>query len=218
MLLVYTLVFEYFLRVGMENFSAYFMIGYLPWNFFVIALLTSCSSIVDAAGLIKKVWFPRMIIPLAIVLSSFVQFLLTLVVLFPALFYFRISIGPSALLLPAVMLLHILFTAGLSFLFATLYVSFRDTRHFLEILATIWFWMTPIVYGLERVPAEPRALRALLLYNPMTQFVNAYRDILFLCSFPSPRRWLAIGAVTLVALSAGLFVFHRRQPKFAEML
>jgi len=220
MLMVYWFVFTVVFHVDMENFPVYFILGYLPWNFFVISLMTSCGSIVDNAGLIKKVYFPRMIIPLAIVLSSFVQFLLTFLVLFPALLYFRIELNLSVAALPGVMLLHILFTAGLCFLVSTIYVYFRDTKHFLEILVTIWFWATPIVYPIDKVinANAPQAVKWLLLYNPMTQFINAYRDVLFLSGFPSPRRWLALVAVTLVTLAIGFLVFHRRQPKFAETL
>jgi len=221
MLLVYWFVFTIVFHVGMENFPVYFILGFLPWNFFVISLMTSCSSIVDNAGLIKKVYFPRLIIPLAIVLSSFVQFLLTFIVLLPALWYFDIQLNFSIVALPGIMLLHILFTAGACFLVSTIYVYFRDTKHFLEILVTIWFWATPIVYPFTKVSESgaPQLLKNLLLYNPMTQFVNAYRDVLFdPVSFPSPRRWLALGVVTLVTLVIGFFVFHRQQPKFAETL
>jgi ABC-2 type transport system permease protein len=206
--------------VDLENFPVYFILGYLPWNFFVISMMTACGSIVDNAGLIKKVYFPRLIIPLAIVLSSFVQFLLTFIVLLPALWYFKIKINLSIVALPGVMLLHILFTAGVSFFVATIYVYFRDTKHFLEILTAIWFWATPIVYPMAKVTDSnaPEILKNLLLWNPMTQFVSAYRDVLFESGFPSPRRWLALGLVTLVTLVIGFFVFHRQQPKFAETL
>jgi len=220
MLMVYWFVFTKVFYVDMENFPVYFIIGFLPWNFFVNSLLTSCSSVVDNAGIIKKVYFPRMIIPYGIVLSSFVQFLLTFIVLFPAMLWFSIEVNLSVLMLPLIMLLHILFTTGICFFFATIYVYFRDTRHFLEILVTIWFWMTPIVYPLERVTAAnvPAALKMLLLYNPMTQFINAYRDVLFLSGFPSLNRWIALAALTLVTLTVGFILFYRRQPKFAETL
>jgi lipopolysaccharide transport system permease protein len=220
MLMVYWFVFTVVFHVDMENFPVYFILGYLPWNFFVISLMTACGSIVDNAGLIKKVYFPRLIIPLAIVLSSFVQFLLTFVVLLPALWYFDIRPTYSLIALPGVMILHILFTSGFCFLVSTIYVYFRDTKHFLEILVTIWFWATPIVYPISKVTDSnaPQALKNLLLYNPMTQFINAYRDVLFDPSFPSLRRWLALSAVTLVTLVIGFYVFHRQQPKFAETL
>lgn len=221
MLMVYWFVFTIVFYVDIENFPVYFILGYLPWNFFVASLMTSCSSIVDNAGLIKKVYFPRMIIPLSIVLSSFVQFLLTFIVLVPALWWFDIRLNLSIVALPGVMLLHILFTAGICFFVATIYVYFRDTKHFLEILVAIWFWATPIVYPMTKVTNAnaPELVKKLLLYNPMTQFVNAYRDVLFdPVVFPSPRRWIALGAVTLVTLVVGFWVFHRQQSKFAETL
>lgn len=216
MLIVYTLAFKYVLRVGKEDFAFYFIVAYLPWNFFALSLAISVGAIVDNASLLKKVYFPREILPLSIVLSNFVQFLLTFVVLVPAFLYFNHSLGLSVLLLPALMVLHIVFTLGIAMILATLYVYFRDTRHLLEVVLNLWFWVTPIVYTFDTIK-NPQIIETLQL-NPMTLFVMAYRDILYSARMPDLLLLAELLAWSLAALMFGAGLFGRYKFRFAEAI
>lgn len=215
MLAVYTFAFQVVLGMGGSDFAFYFIVGFLPWSFFATSLATAVGAIVDASNLLKKVYFPREILPLSIVLSNFVQFLLTFVVLVPCFLYFHKTVGPSVVLLPLLFVLHISFTLGVAMVLATLYVYFRDTRHFVEILLNIWFWLTPIVYKTDRIPHE---IARLLRFNPMTLFVEAYRSILFEATLPAGLLWGQLAALAAASLFIGSAVFGRYKLRFAEAI
>lgn len=215
MLVVYTFAFQVVMGSQKEDFAFFFIVAYLPWSFFVQSLALSVGAVVDNGGLLKKVYFPREILPLSVVLSNFVQFLLTFVVLVPFFFYFHHTPGPSLATLPLVMLLHIAFTLGVGMVFATLYVYFRDTRHFVEILLNVWFWLTPVVYTLDKLAGKPYA-EAVMWLNPMTLFVIAYRAILFESRFPEPMLFAQLAAISVGTLFFGAAVFGRYKMRFAE--
>jgi len=216
MLVVYTLAFQVVLKVPQEDFAFYFIVAYLPWSFFAQSLALSVGAVVDNAGLVKKVYFPREILPLSLVLSNFVQFLLTFIVLIPFFVYFHRMPGPSVVVLPLVMVLHIAFTLGIAMILATVYVHFRDTRHFVEILLSIWFWLTPIIYPLDKI--QGTVVEPLMMLNPMALFVFGYRAILFEGRMPEPLLLLQIAGVSALSLLAGAQVFGRFKMRFAEAI
>ena len=137
MLIVYTVAFKYIIRIRVENFPLFFLCGFLPWTFLSLSLSMAVSSIKDNANLVKKVYFPREILPLSIVLSNLVQFLLTFIILIPALLLFKIKLGLPLLYLPLIIIFHLAFTLGLSLFLSALNVFFSDIRHLLEIFLQI---------------------------------------------------------------------------------
>lgn len=220
MLVVYTFAF----RVVMHqpgDFAFYFIVGYLPWNFFAQSLAFGVGAIVDNGALLKKVYFPREILPLSLVLSTFVQFLLTFLILPPMYLYFGHTIGLSIVWLPVILALHIGFTLGIAMVLATVYVYFRDTRHFVEILLNVWFWFTPIVYRLSMVEGDDPlhvAMVSALKLNPMTVFLEAYRAVLFHARFPEPMLMAQVAGWSVLALLFGSSLFGRYKLRFAEAI
>ncbi len=220
MLIVYTFAFDYVLRIreigGVTNFPLFFMCAFLPWAFFSQSLSMSVSSLVDNANLIKKIYFPREILPISIVLSNLVNFLLTFFILFPALFFWKVQLSWVLVLLPATILLHTLFTIGLSLMLASLYVFFRDIKHLLEVFLTIWFWLTPIVYPMRLVEQLPPFFERLYLLNPMTVFTEIYRDLLLYGQMPNIQAMTKVVLFTIFSLSFGILVFSTHSPRLAE--
>ncbi len=216
MMMVYTVAFRYILEFGEKDFAFYFIVAFLPWNFFAMSVAFSVSTVVDNGNLLKKVYFPREILPLSVVLSSLVQFLLTGIVLVPAFIYFHHGIGLSILFLPIVILFHVIFTLGVALILSTLYVYFRDTRHFVEILLNIWFWVTPIIYRMDSIRHD--SIRDLLSLNPMTQIIVAYRDILYRAQMPEPAAMAEILVVSVLTLFVGQVIFARYKWRFAEAI
>ena len=154
-------------------------------------------------------------LPLGAVTAQLVQFMLmyTTVVALGALSGVMV---PSALLaiLPLVAL-QFIFTCGLALAFATAHVFFRDTRHLLEVMLQIWFWVTPVVYSLAIVPA---GLRGYFLLNPMAWFVSSYHDIVLDGTAPSLAAFGLMAVVTCTIAFLGLTVFGRYERKFAELV
>ncbi len=215
MLIVYTVAFKYIIKIRVENFPLFFLCGFLPWTFLSLSLSMAVSSIKDNANLVKKVYFPREILPLSIVLSNLVQFLLTFIILIPALILFKIKLGFPLLFLPLIILFQLAFTLGLAFILSSLNVFFSDVRHLLEILLQIWFWLTPIIYPVNFVPERFQSLYRL---NPAVLFVESYRNSLLYNKGLSSVELISLFLVGAVFLTFGHLVFNRYNRRFAEVI
>lgn len=210
---VYTLAFRYIVRVPIERFPLFLLSGLLPWMFFTSALSAATSSVADNGTLVRKVAFPRAVLPLASVTSALVQFLLMYTVLVPTALFTGAGLSPAWIALVPVVILQTAFTAGLGLLLATAYVFVRDARHLLDVALQVWFWITPIVYAANMAPA---GLRRWLQFNPMLHFVTAYQDIVTRHAWPSLETLLLLTALAVVSLTLGWAVFARTQGRFAE--
>lgn len=144
---IYFLVFGLFLQSPVPNFAFYLFAGLMAWDLFASTLSAATVSIVGNAGLIKKVYFPREILPLAAIGAGLFHFFLQLLMLLSVLLIFRFDfVGPNLLLLPVALLALVLFLTGMSLLLSAANVYLRDVQYLLEIFLLLWFWLTPIVY------------------------------------------------------------------------
>jgi len=215
LLVVYSIAFKYVIRIRVENFPLFFMVAFLPWTFLTLSLSLSVNVIVDNRYLIKKVYFPREILPLSVVLFNLVQFLLTFLILFPVLFLFRVPLGPSLGGLPLVIGLQTLFITGIALVLSNLNVYFRDIKHLVEVFLQMWFWLTPVAYPFTLVP-DP--VKFLFKLNPMTLFVIAYRDILLEARFPDMALMGQLALWSLGVLVLGYLLFNRYDARLAESI
>jgi len=213
MLVVYTVAFKYIIRVRVENFPVFFLCAFLPWSFLHSSLSMSVGSIKDNGNLVKKVYFPREALPLSVVLSNLVQFLLTFLILIPALLLFKIELGLPLLLLPLIILFQTGFNLGLSFFFSSFNVFFSDVKHLLEIFLQIWFWLTPIIYPISFVPERFQTLYSL---NPAVQFVEGYRNLLLNNTGISFPQWGMLFFIGFLFLVLGHLFFNHYNKRFAE--
>jgi len=236
-LAVFTLVFTFFLINGVDNFAVLFMAGFLVWNFFNLSTLTATGAVVGNANLVRKVRFPRIVLPLSSVGFGGVHFVLQLAVLFAALaVLYRDAFGPQLVLVVPALAVAVTFTVALALLASALNVRYRDVEHLLEIALLAWFWLTPIVYPVTVVRdrlAEAGLLGLFRFYmlNPMTAVVVAMqraiynhpvvdgRQILPADGYGFYLQWLGVAAVvSVVLLAVGLWTFRRLQADFAEEL
>jgi lipopolysaccharide transport system permease protein len=218
---VYTLVFtKFFPQQVVHPYPLFLFAGILPWTFFAAAVLESTSSITANAGLIKKVMFPAEALPLVVVLSHLVHFALAIPILLAAMVGFMLAgqttISATVLLVPVVMLVQTIFVAGVAMTVSSASVLFRDLRDIITNLMQLGFFITPIIYLIDRI--DSRVLRALLRLNPMTPFVIAYQHLLFFGSLPSLSDTLLMLAYAFVAIAMGIFVFDRLRDTLAEAI
>jgi len=219
LLLVYTFVFTVVLPgargQGLEPYALFIFCGILPWTWFSSSLLDASNVLIAGGNLIKKVLFPAEVLPIVNVLAGLVHFALGLPILAAFLAYYRTPVAVLDLLwLPVVVFVQLLLTTGLALLVSALAVHFRDVRDLLQNLLTLWFFATPIIYPLERVPD---AMRWWLNLNPFTHLAVAYQEVLFRSGpFTGGTRLLAVGGMALGACAAGYFVFDRLRETFAE--
>jgi ABC-2 type transport system permease protein len=192
-LLVFTFVFQVVLKNGVPNFAVYLLSGLLAWNLFSGALTLSARSVVENANLVKKVYFPREILPLASVGATIVDFLLQglVLVVFMVVERYYHQLGVNLLLLPLSMLALLLFTTALALWVGALNVKYRDTQHLLNLALLTWFWLTPVVYPMGLVQGQLQHSRfgeggliAYLILNPMASIISGFQRALYGVTFP----------------------------------
>jgi ABC-2 type transport system permease protein len=240
-LAVFTLVFTFFLPNGVPKFAVLFMSGFLVWSFFNSATLHATGAVVGNANLVKKVRFPRLVLPLASVGFAGVHFVLQLLVFFVFLVpFYPDAFGPQLWLLAPALAVAVVFTVGMSLLASALNVRYRDVQHLLEVVMLAWFWITPIVYPVTVVRdrlADEGLLWMFKFYmaNPLTAVVVAAQRAIYnhpvVATADGPRQvlpaggygfylqWLGVAAaISAVLLLVGLWTFRRLQADFAEEL
>jgi lipopolysaccharide transport system permease protein len=216
MIVVYTLAFSYILRIRGTGFVFYLMLGQLAWTFFATSSAMATGAIVDNAGLLKSVTFPRAILPIGTVLFNLAQYLLTIGVFLPVmLFWYRVPLSGPMVLFPVFLMLQVLFTIGVALILATATAFFRDVRHLIEVLLAVMFWTTPILYEIRQVPDR---LRLPILLSPMSSFVVAYERMFFYREWPDPTIWAIACAYSLGALAIGMMMILAFDNRFSEQL
>ncbi len=219
---VYTLIFGHFFTRpgGVDPYSVFLFTGILPWTFFAGAILESTTAVAGNAGLIKKVMFPAEALPLVVVLSHLVHFLLALPILFVALgvagFLGKITFGWPLLLVPVLMLLQTMLVAGISLVVASASVLFRDLRDLVANLMQLAFFLTPIIYYLGDIGSP--TLRSLLRVNPMTSFAIGYQDVFFFARWPNGLDMSLMVIWAFAFLALGFVVFDRLRDTLAEAI
>ena len=232
---IFTVVFAFFIRVkvepgdpsGLNIFAVWLLCGLLPWAFFTNVVNGGMASLVANENLIKKVYFPRIALPISNAASVVVTWLVEMSVLLVVL----LVVGGRPLIwLPFVVLTMAalaLFALGASLLFSVSNVYFRDTQHFVAIAFQAWFYATPIVYPGFLVEDQSDKIGPIFsdvtlydLYrlNPMERFVEIFRNLLYDNRWPELDSVLWVLLWTVVSLAAGLWVFQRHQRRLAEVL
>lgn len=232
-LAVFYVVFQLILKNNIDRFAIFLLSGLLVWNLFSVGLSGAVASVTGQAGLVKKVAFPRALLPLAAVGTAVFHFFLQSLVLVAALVVFRQPIGWEYLwIVPIALLALVVLTSALGVLLAAFNVAMRDTQHFLELALLAWFWMTPIVYGYGTIAHSQSLLFRLYQMNPVLWIVLVFQRALYNISTTSVGTpliptaspwWFCWHVLVVLVASAGLFLvamayFGRVEGNFAEEL
>jgi len=203
---IYSLVFAVYMRVKIPSYPAFVFAGLLPWTWFSSALLRGANALVEGGDLMKKVFFPPAILPTVVLISTLVNFLLSVPLLIGFLLLSGDGVGWALVLLPLPVAVQALLTLGLTVGVSVLTVRYRDVYHLLASVMTLWFFLTPVLYPKDWVP---EGLQPVLILNPMAPLVLAYQDILY---HRRPPDFVAVGIVAVVALgvcAASLWLLDR---------
>ena len=186
----------------------------LPWQLFASSLGNAAGSVVSNQALITKVYFPRVIIPMASILYALVDFAIALIILILMMVYYKITPGPEAVLLPLFGLFTSTAALAVGLWLSALNVQYRDIRHVLPFITQLWLFITPVVYPTSIVPDQWRWLYAL---NPLTGVVEGFRWALL--GAPAPGPWIYVSVMgTIVLLISGLYYFRRVENTFADVV
>lgn len=232
MMVVFTLVFGKLLpNEAVRAYHIFVLVGLLPWQFFTGTMLSGTISVTNGAAMIRKVYFPRELLPTSAVLSNLVNFLLAGLVLIVFLYIADIGLTVYALWVPVLLLTQMLFMLGLVLILSTINVFYRDVMMILDVLLLAWFFLTPVIYPLEWLSArqtvmgisfEPAVIMRWL--NPMASIIDGYRTVLWGTSASSgpvsmDPIYLARTFVTAAIIFIfGYLLFARFQHIFAEKL
>jgi ABC-2 type transport system permease protein len=215
-LVVYTIVFSVIMRAGIDKFYLFLFVALIPWTFFSASLTGGSASVLAQANMVKKIYFPREVLPIAYVTTCFVNMLYSFIVVFAVIFISGVPISLKALLyLPFVMAVEYIMCVGTAMFTSALTVYCRDLEYMLNIIAMMWMYLTPVIYPVSMVPQ--RLMRFFML-NPMTPVVMAYRDILYYARVPETSTLFMVLLMGLAVLAVGWLVFEKLSRHFAEEL
>ena len=213
------MMFIYLIFIRIMRFSIdlpYLLSGIIVWQFFVMCVNDSLGAISGNTNLVKKIYFPRVILPLSQVLANLVNFLLSLGVLLAFLLVIRTDIQWTGLMiLPGIILLEAMFCLGLALAVSSISVYFRDTYHIVGVFLMAWFFMTPIIYPVSLVPEK---FFSLYLLNPLSAILIVFRGVLLGTAMPGGPVLIASLGFCAVLFAAGIFVFTKLEPYFADVL
>lgn len=224
MMLVFTLVYAVLLgQANRPDYSAFILSGLLPWNFFSASIMGGAGSVVNNGHLIKKIYFPRAVLPTSLVLSNLVNFLIALPVYFVLALLLGVKFTPYLVFLPVVLVVQLIFTIGVSLFLAALNVFYRDVQHIMEVIILAWFFLTPVIWDVGSLPQSKVILgvavpvqRLVYILNPMASIVASYRDVLYYGRSIGWDFFLRTVITALLTLVIGFFVFNHLKGRFAE--
>ena len=213
---VYTLVFSVIMPNNIDKYYLHLFVGLVPWLFFSGSMTGGAACIMSNKDMVKKIYFPREVMPLSYVTSGFVNMLFCFIVIFVVVFFSGVGFNPTALLcLPIIMLVEYIMALGGAMVTSALTVYFRDLEYILGIVTMAWMYLTPVLYPIDWVPEK---LRPILNINPMTPVITAYREILYYKRIPEFGNLLWALLLGLIVLGIGVLVFNKLQKGFAEEL
>jgi lipopolysaccharide transport system permease protein len=210
---VLTFVFTRIFPNPSRQFPVFLLCGMVPYNFFSIAWLTGTTSIVDSTALVKRVPLPREIVPIASVLSNCLHLAIQILLLLSCVLLFGNRVNVQWLWLPFLWTLEILFVCGLALITSAINVYIRDTRYVVESINTVLFWMVPIFYSFETIPAQYAEIYQL---NPIAAMVLCLRAILLKGQPPLHSTLSKLGIVSCATFLIGLLVFRKGKHSFYE--
>ena len=213
---VYTMVFSVIMRNGIEDYYLFLFVALIPWIFFSTSLSGGSSCIWAQQDMVKKIYFPREVLPIAFVTSQFVNMLLSFLVVFAVLIVSGKGLNPFALLcLPLIMIVEYLLALSMAMLSSSITVYLRDVEYILGIVTMAWQFLTPVMYSVDQVPEQ---LMWVFNLNPMTPVIVAYRDILYYGKIPNLGTLVHATVFGIIVLIIGVVVFGKLKRHFAEAL
>lgn len=211
MMMVLTIVFSHLFKMNIKNFPVYILVGNIIFNFNAEASTQGLNAIVWNAPLIKKVYIPKYLFPLASVTSGLVNFAFSFVALIIVMIFTKAQFHVTILTIWIPLLYLFMFTLGLSLILCTLNIFFRDIQHLYSVVVTAWVYLTPLFYSIDIVPEH---IRSLIMLNPLYHFVAFFRQIIMQGTFPSIQSNFLCGGMGLGMLVLGLLIFKSKQDKF----
>lgn len=210
---VYAIIFPIIMKNNLENYTVFMVCGLIPWTYFANVINRGSFSIIENGNIIKKVYFPREILPISIVTSETITFVISSIIILGFVLGYGMGLSVYILFYPLLLLTQYIMSIGLAFIVSSITVYFRDLQHFISVFLQLLFYGTPVVYSLQTIPEE---FRWILKLNPMTYIIEGYRDIFYYQQMPDIKQILWVIALGIIITIIGYMIFNKLQKRFAE--
>ena len=214
-LAVYAFIFPLILKNAQENYLIFVCAGLIPWTFFTTAISQSTWTVVGNSNIVKKVYFPREILPISVVTSAMVNFLISTIIIITFCFIYGLGLSIYIVFYPIILIIQYILQLGIAFILSAATVYFRDLEHFVQIILMLMFYATPIVYSGDSIPD---AFKSIIYLNPMAHIIEGYRDIFYNQTMPDLMSLGIVFLVSIVTCVIGYVIFKKLQKGFAEEL
>ena len=212
---VYAVIFQMILSNTKEHYAIFLCCGLIPWTFFSSAISKAAFTFIENGNIIKKVYFPREIIPISVVTSEAVNFLISTLIIIGFVIFGGLGISKYIIFYPIVLIAQYLIILAIAFIISSVCVYFRDLQHFIGIALQLLFYSVPIVYSSDNIPAN---FQWILKYNPMAYIIDAYRDIFYNQTIIDIKDIIVIILIGVIGCIVGYGIFNKLQKGFAEQL
>ncbi len=210
---VYAFVFGKILNVGEDNYAVFICCGLIPWTFFSTAINRSSFTIIENGGIIKKVFFPREILPISVVTAECVNFFISTVIILGLVLATGVGFSWHIVFYPLVLLVLYVFLVAIAFFVSSITVYVRDIQHFIGVFLQLMFYATPIAYASSRVPAS---FQWVVKLNPVAYVIEGFRDIFINHTMPNLIGLGILFVVSIVMFVVNYAIFQKLQKNFAE--
>lgn len=212
--LVYAIVFPFILKDTQDNYVVFLIIGILPWTWFTTSISQGTYTILGNAGIIKKVYFPREILPISVVTSGLINFLISCFIIFVFLLFSGIGFSRYIFLLPIIILVQYVISLAIVFITSAINVYIRDAEYIINFIVSMLFYATPILYSPDIFAGS--GFELLIRLNPMATIISGYRDILYNQVMPDLKVLLLVLVIGLGILWISVKIFRKLERGFAE--
>lgn len=216
-IMVYAIIFPLIMKNSgsFKDYTLFMVCGLIPWTFFSTVINRSSFSIIENGNIIKKVYFPREILPISLVISETINFIISCIIIIAFALIKGFGISQFILFFPLILLIQFILSLGISLIISSVTVYMRDIQHFVGVILQLLFYGTPIVYSLETIPEQ---FRGILRLNPFAYIIEAYRDIFYNQKMPDLVNLGIIFLISIITLILGYLIFNKLQKRFAEEL
>ena len=216
-ILVYALIFPLVIKNGgsYKDYTVFMVCGLIPWAYFTTVINRASFIMIENGNILKKVYFPRSILPLSLVTSETINFLVSCIIILAFIVIKGFGISKFILFFPLVLLIQYVLLLGIALIFSAVTVYMRDIQHFIGVVLQLLFYATPIVYSIDTIPEN---FRWILKWNPMTYIIEGYRAIFYNQTMPDLKSLGVLGIISIIILIVGYLLFNKLQKRFAEEL
>ena len=216
-ILVYAIIFPLVMKNGgsYKDYTVFMVCGLIPWAYFTTVINRASFIMIENGNILKKVYFPRSILPLSLVTSETINFLVSCIIILAFIVIKGFGISKFILFFPLVLLIQYVLLLGIALIFSAVTVYMRDIQHFIGVVLQLLFYATPIVYSIDTIPEN---FRWILKWNPMTYIIEGYRAIFYNQTMPDLKSLGVLGIISIIILIVGYLLFNKLQKRFAEEL